>query len=162
MRLPRPILALTALLPAAGMLLLADPAQAATPSPNLVISQVFGGGGNSGSHHPNDFVELFNRGTTPVTINGDSIQYASSSGSIDPTKLTPLTFNGTLAPDQHFFVEGNNNGATVDGTEPTPDVNNPNLAISKSDFTIFLTNSTTPLTSPTDSSIIDEVGRRLS
>lgn len=93
-----------------------------------------------------------------MTINGDSIQYASSSGSIDPTKLTPLTFNGTLAPGQHFFVEGNNNGATVDGTEPTPDVSNPNLAISKSDFTIFLTNSTTPLTSPTDPSIIDEVG----
>ena len=33
---------------------------------NLVISQVYGGGGNSNASFQNDFVEIFNRGTTTV------------------------------------------------------------------------------------------------
>ena len=32
--------------------------------PNVVISQVYGGGGNAGAPFTNDFIELFNRGTT--------------------------------------------------------------------------------------------------
>ena len=31
-------------------------------SPNIVISQVYGGGGNAGATYKNDFIELFNRG----------------------------------------------------------------------------------------------------
>ncbi|MEQ1530867.1 MAG: hypothetical protein ABL925_16240, partial [Methylococcales bacterium] len=31
-------------------------------SPNIVISQVYGGGGNTGATYKNDFIELFNRG----------------------------------------------------------------------------------------------------
>ncbi len=34
-------------------------------SSGIVISQVYGGGGNSGGVYTNDFVELFNRGTRP-------------------------------------------------------------------------------------------------
>ena len=42
----------------------------AAPSPDLVISQVYGGGGNSGATYTHDFVELFNRGNSAVNING--------------------------------------------------------------------------------------------
>ncbi len=49
-------------------------------SPDIVISQVYGGGGNSGAPLKNDFVELFNRGTTSVSLSGWSIQYASATG----------------------------------------------------------------------------------
>jgi uncharacterized protein len=35
----------------------------AAASPDIVISQVYGGGGNSGAQYTHDFVELFNRGT---------------------------------------------------------------------------------------------------
>ncbi|HEY0143965.1 MAG TPA: DNA/RNA non-specific endonuclease [Thermoanaerobaculia bacterium] len=51
-------------------------------SPNVVISQVYGGGG-SGSGSPaytHDYVELFNRSNAPVVIAGWSIQYGSSTG----------------------------------------------------------------------------------
>ncbi|MCB9105561.1 MAG: hypothetical protein H6633_15180 [Anaerolineales bacterium] len=37
-------------------------------SPDLVISQVYGGGGNSGATYTNDFIELFNRGASPLTL----------------------------------------------------------------------------------------------
>jgi phage-related minor tail protein len=53
------------------------PAHAA-PSSGLVINEVYGGGGNSGSVFTNDFIELANRGTTTVDVSGYSVQYHSS------------------------------------------------------------------------------------
>jgi predicted extracellular nuclease len=49
-----------------------------SPSNTIVISQVYGAGGNSGAPYRNDFIELFNLGTTTVSLNGWSVQYASS------------------------------------------------------------------------------------
>ena len=48
---------------------------------SIVISQVYGGGGNTGATLRNDFVELFNRGNAAVNIGGWTVQYASASGS---------------------------------------------------------------------------------
>ncbi|WML43962.1 lamin tail domain-containing protein [Neobacillus sp. PS3-40] len=48
---------------------------------HVVISQVFGGGGNSGAPYKNDFIELYNPTDQPVLLDGWSVQYASSSGS---------------------------------------------------------------------------------
>src|SRR5262245_28757160 len=52
----------------------------ALPSPDLVISQVYGGGGNSGAPFNADFVELFNRGSASRSLDGLSVQYASATG----------------------------------------------------------------------------------
>src|SRR5262245_23319357 len=55
---------------------------AALPSvfAQVVLSQVYGGGGNTGALFRNDFVELFNRGTNEVDLTGWSVQYASAAG----------------------------------------------------------------------------------
>jgi predicted extracellular nuclease len=53
---------------------------AAAASPDLVISQVYGGGGNAGAPFTHDYVELFNRGSAPVTTADLSVQYASATG----------------------------------------------------------------------------------
>ena len=37
-------------------------------SQDIVISQVYGGGGNASATYTHDFIELFNRGTAPVNI----------------------------------------------------------------------------------------------
>ncbi len=42
---------------------------------NVVISQVYGGGGNSGATYTHDFIELFNRGASSVSLTGWSVQY---------------------------------------------------------------------------------------
>ena len=49
-------------------------------SPNIVISQIYGGGGNSGATIRNDFIELFNRGASPINVSGWTVQYAAASG----------------------------------------------------------------------------------
>src|SRR5207248_11384808 len=47
---------------------------------NVVISQIYGGGGNSGAQYTNDFVELFNRTATPVDVSNWSVQTATATG----------------------------------------------------------------------------------
>src|SRR5574341_980987 len=49
-------------------------------SPDIVISQVYGGGGNTGATYTHDFIELFNRGTTSTSVDGWSVQYTSATG----------------------------------------------------------------------------------
>lgn len=141
---------------------------AASVSPNVVISQIYGGGGNSASSQfSNDFVELFNRGSEPVNLSGWSTQYASAAGS--EWLVTPLS-NVTLQPGQYYLIQyasGGSNGAAL----PTPDLiapqvtNNsgntfvPNLSATTGKFA--LVNSTAQLpasTCPSASSIVDLIG----
>jgi len=72
------------------------------PSAAIVISQVYGGGGNSGATYQNDFIELFNRGNTLVSLAGWSVQYASATGSTwQKTDLTAIS----LAPGQYYLIK---------------------------------------------------------
>src|SRR4051794_13196085 len=60
---------------------LAGGAPALAVSADIVIAEVYGGGGNTGAPWRNDFVELYNRGAVAVSVTGWSVQYASSTGS---------------------------------------------------------------------------------
>ncbi|HEY2235340.1 MAG TPA: lamin tail domain-containing protein, partial [Candidatus Angelobacter sp.] len=46
----------------------------------IVISQIYGGGGNAGSTFKNDFIEIFNADRATVNLSGWSVQYASAAG----------------------------------------------------------------------------------
>jgi hypothetical protein len=65
-----------------GALLIVPAAQSA--SSNMVVSQVYAGGGNSGATYANDFVELFNRGASAIDISSWSRRASSSSCSSRP------------------------------------------------------------------------------
>src|ERR1043165_18286 len=55
------------------------PAQAQlTPSADIVISQIYGGGNLSGASFDHDFVELYNRGSVSVDIAGWSLQVVNT------------------------------------------------------------------------------------
>jgi predicted extracellular nuclease len=95
----------------AALALTASPAVAA--SPDIVISQVYGGGGNSGATWTNDFVELYNRGAAPVDLTGWSVQYASAAGT--SWQLTALS--GVLAAGAHYLVQ---EAAGRGGSTPLP------------------------------------------
>lgn len=88
-------------------------------SSGVVISQVYGGGGNANATYKNDFIELFNRGSTSVNISGWSVQYAGDTN-LNWT-VTALGDAGVLAPGQYFLVSGASGGA-VGATLPTANV----------------------------------------
>src|SRR5262245_1437161 len=115
MKLHRPPLSATVSLLFVAALAPVPAARAASTS--LVISQVYGGGGNAGATYRNDFVELFNRGPVAVDVSGWSIQYASAAGTT--WQVTPLS--GVVEPGQYLLVQ---EAAGTGGTAnlPTPDV----------------------------------------
>ena len=106
---------------------LAFAAPASAQSPDLVISQVYGGGGNTGAPFNADFIEIFNRSGADVPLNGKSLQYASAAGTgnfgANSTAITELP-SVTLAAGQYYLVQ-EASGATgaalaPDFTDPSP------------------------------------------
>ncbi len=95
-------------------------------SPDVVVSQVFAGGGNAGAPYTNDFVELFNRGSTTIDVSGWTIQYASATG----TSWQVTALAGSIAPGRHYLVQLAS-GGTVGAALPVPDATGTsNLAVS--------------------------------
>ena len=98
---------------------------ARSASPDVVVSQVFAGGGNAGAPFANDFVELFNRGSATVDVGGWTVQYASAAGAT--WQATALT--GSIAPGRHYLVQLAS--GALGGSLPTPDASGTtNLAVS--------------------------------
>src|SRR5947209_6867149 len=62
-------------------------AQSAAGSPDLVISQVYTRGGEPGAFYQNDFVEIFNRGSSSVDINGWALNLRINDGAVPATVL---------------------------------------------------------------------------
>jgi predicted extracellular nuclease len=123
--------------------------------PLLVVSQVYGGGGNSGATLKNDFIEVFNRGTSAASLGGWSVQYASAAGTMwQRTDLTPIT----LQPGQYYLVqEAAGAGGTVD--LPAPDAAG-GIAMAATAGKVALVSTTTTLAGgcPTGGAIVDFVG----
>jgi len=134
-------------------ILLATSASAAHAA--VVISQVYGGGGNSGSVYTNDFIELFNAGSAQQSLNGWAVQYAAATGT--SWQVTNLG-NVNLQPGQYYLVQ---QAAGTSGTTPlpTPDATG-NVPMQASNVKVALTSTTTALAGacPNDASVVDFVG----
>ena len=92
------------------------PITAHASASGVVVSQIYGGGGNSGATFHNDYVEVFNAGSTPVDVSGWTIQYATAAGTTWQT--TPLS--GTIGAGAYYLVQLASNGS-VGAPLPTPD-----------------------------------------
>ena len=75
---------------------------------SLVISQLYGAGGNTGAFFNQDFVELHNNAATPVNLAGYSIQYASAAG----TSWTVGALPSVVVPAGGYYLVGLATGAT--------------------------------------------------
>jgi uncharacterized protein len=87
---------------------------AVASSSGVVLSQVYGGGGNSGATYTHDFVELYNAGSAPVSLDGWSVQYASATGS--SWQITPLS--GSIGAGRYYLVR---QAQGTGGTTALPD-----------------------------------------
>src|SRR5688500_9283063 len=72
-------------------------------SDHLVISQVFGGGGNTNAPFTHDFIELFNPTKQPVLLDGMSLQYSRAATATWSSNKVLLS--GTIAPGHYFLVQ---------------------------------------------------------
>ena len=147
-------LALVALVPAVA------PPPTRAISSSVVISQVYGGGGNSGATYTHDFIELFNLGAVAVDVSTWSVQYASASG----TSWQRSDLSGTILPGGYYLIQ---QAVGAGGTTPlpTPDTTG-TIPMSGTAGKVALVNNQTTLTTcgapPTlcqpNASIVDFVG----
>jgi hypothetical protein len=132
------------------------------PSSAMVISQVYGGAGcgTAGcSTYQNDYIELYNRSTTAVSITGWSVQYAAATGTAWQVTSLP---NVTVQPGQYLLVA---ESASANGVSPlpTPDAT-ATIVMSATAGKVALVNCVTALTGACPAnvtgacSIIDFVG----
>jgi hypothetical protein len=123
------------------------PATANTSGTGLVISQEYGGGGNSGATYQNDFVELFNPTASSISVAGWSVQYTSATGTGNfgsaTNLITPLS--GSVGPGHYLLVQEASNAA-VGAVLPTPDVTDSTpINMAAGAGKVALVNTTTPL-----------------
>ncbi len=124
---------------AAAATAVATGGSALATSPDVVISQVYGGGGNSGALFTNDYIELQNLGAAPVDLTGWTVQYSSATGTTWAS--TPLT--GVIAPDDVYLIQ-EAAGATPSTPLPTPNATG-TLALSGSAGKVALVDNATAL-----------------
>jgi hypothetical protein len=120
---------------------------------HLVISQVYGAGGNSGATYNRDYIELFNPTNTAISLSGYSVQYGSATG----TTWQATNLTGSVAAGGYFLVYGASGSVGV--APPAGDVIG-TMNLSGTTGKVALVSSTTLLSGacPTGGNIVDLVG----
>ncbi len=129
-----------------------------TPAPpppldHVVISQVYGGGGNGGAAFQNDFVELYNPDTVAHDLSGWTIQYGAATGTT--WQVQPL--GGTIEPGEYYLIKLATNGA-IGSVVPDANING-TLNLSGTNGKVALVSNGDPLSGCVVASpVVDLVG----
>src|SRR5690606_28718867 len=118
----------------------------------IFISQVYGGGGNTGATLKSDFIELHNNGTSAVDLNGWTIQYAASAG----TSWQTTALSGSIAAGGYYLIkQADGSGGSV--ALPTPDAIG-TIAMAGANAKVALVNATGALSGACPTAVVDLVG----
>ncbi|WPO82180.1 lamin tail domain-containing protein [Chryseobacterium sp. JJR-5R] len=90
---------------------------AASAHAQIVISEIYGGGGDAGSTLINDYVILKNTGAETVSLRGATLQYADADGTFDQYHILP---DITLSSGQSYLIQEGSGGGGVSSL-PAPD-----------------------------------------
>ncbi len=85
---------------------------------DIIITQVYGAGGNSGAVYNADYVELFNPSTSDISLDGWSLQYSAATST---SNMNVFGFPAnTVIKGRHFFLirasDPGNNGVAIPST----------------------------------------------
>lgn len=141
---------------------------AAFSNAQIVINEVYTGGGLLGAAITNDFIELKNIGSSTASLNGATIQYASFSGTFTQYNNLPSI---TLNPGQTYLIQQGS-----DGLGGLINLLNPNLIVTVllnldgspsvgvgvglalTSGKVALASNATAVTGPTAANVLDFVG----
>nr|WP_170215218.1 ExeM/NucH family extracellular endonuclease [Nocardioides plantarum] len=81
---------------------------------DLVINEVFGGGGNTGAPYNADFVELYNPTNAPISLAGRGLQYRSAAGGSGGV----ATLSGSVPAGSTFLIQTTAAGSVGAALDP--------------------------------------------
>ena len=130
-----------------------------TGGTGIVISQVYGAGGNAGAPYNADYVELHNKSNATEVLNGYTIQYASATQAATwsgKSKLPTIS----IPAGGYYLIQMSSAGITNGVALPTPDyVSSPTISMSGKNARVALVSDTATLTGcPSGGNVIDLVG----
>lgn len=140
------------------LLPLAGRSQSTAVSSTVVISQIYGGGGNTSASFRSDFIELHNISAVSQTLTGYSVQYNSATGTLSYT-VTALPASVVIPAGGYYLIQEATTGTTTPVLTPAGDVTG-TINLSASTGKVALVSSTTALgaTCAPNAAIIDFVG----
>jgi predicted extracellular nuclease len=122
----------------------AAPSAANPAGTGLVISEVYGGGGNTGATHTHDFIELYNPTDAAISVAGWSVQGRAATNTSPATTGANITaLSGEVPAGGYYLVQegaGAGNGVAL----PAPDATG-TMGIGAGGWQIWLANTTAPL-----------------
>jgi hypothetical protein len=133
---------------------------------DLVISQIYGGGGATGTNplYSNDWVQLYNDGTSAIDLSGYSLQYASATNTTTFGSSNSHNLSGIINPNSYFLVQ-EGRGTGLVGTAPDPSYNltlgtfaGLNLSATAGKLALFDTIATGASTTTASAHLVDLVG----
>ena len=110
---------------------------------DLVISQLYGGGGNANATIKQDFIELHNPGPTPIALGGKAVQFLSAAGT--GAWAVQALPDVSIPPGGYYLIQ------EAAGTGAVADLANPDyvpampFAMGATSGKVALTATTTPL-----------------
>ena len=120
---------------------------------SLIIYEVFGGGGKTGSLYANDYVVIKNTGDQPVNLDGMVLRKGLSNRWTDQS----VGLSGELAPGAFYVISGGNDNEADGGERPVPAVDLADESFNFANRTFALA-LTTDNKLPSEDNTIDLVG----
>jgi hypothetical protein len=123
----------------------------------VVIYEIYGGGGNTGGIYKNDYIILLNKTASPVSVAGWSVQYVTAASTTQTWAATNLS--GTIPSNSCYLIQLFA-GTAGDGLSlPTPNaVGTTNLSATAGKIVLKDNTIVEATANPTGVNIIDKVG----
>lgn len=127
-------------------------------STTIVISQLYGAGGNSGAVYNADYVELHNVSGSAISLSGYTIQYGSSAVAGTWSGVAPLPA-ASIPAGGYYLIQMSTAGVNGVALPAVDYVASPSIAMAAANGRVALVNGLTALSGcPTTGSYIDFVG----
>jgi uncharacterized protein len=121
---------------------------------DVVISQVYGGGGNVGATYTNDFIELTNRTDVDIDLSTWSVQYASAAG----TTWSHTNLVGSIPAGGTYLIQ---EATGAGGTTPLPSprvTGTINMSATTGKVALVAYQTAIPASPPCPAAVVDLVG----
>jgi hypothetical protein len=125
----------------------------------VVIYEIYGGGGNTGGIYKNDYIILLNKTASPVSVAGWSVQYVTAAPANPNQTWEAVNLSGTVPPNSCYLIQLFAGAAGSGLPLPTPNaVGTTNLSATAGKIVLKNNTVVEATANPTGVNIIDKVG----